>query len=256
MSLRKKKESDPGKPADQRYSERKRTMNMLSYILLGLLLICSLTVFGVFGAPSEMPVWYTCSVIILVATIGIFVYLYIKSQKQKKAVQALRGYVYYDKEKQILTVEKRLPEFERAITLTPVHDTYIKKNPEKLHYGSATVGGVTTGGFYKTGGNDYLSTGSNTGTYMFRYKANGSEGVVSRIALSDDLYKEAKNSSISGFLNADKQIVLVQRKSLSKVEVDMMMIRANAGTYQLNAMLDYPTQEKCRRVIDWLSGRN
>ena len=89
-------------------------MNMLSYILLGLLLICSLTVFGVFGAPSEMPVWYTCSVIILVATIGIFVYLYIKSQKQKKAVQALRGYVYYDKEKQILTVEKRLPEFERA----------------------------------------------------------------------------------------------------------------------------------------------
>jgi hypothetical protein len=37
------------------------------------------------------------------------------------------------------------------------------------------------------------------------------------------------------------------------MEVDMMVINAKAGNYQLNATLEYPTYEKCKRIIDWLS---
>ena len=45
---------------------------------------------------------------------------------------------------------KGVPEFDCIPAKRIAHD--VSYTPEKLHYGSATVGGVTTGGVYKTGG--------------------------------------------------------------------------------------------------------
>ena len=87
----------------------------------------------------------------------------------------------------------------------------IKYNEEKIHIGSASVGGVTTGGVYKTGG-DYSVKDLSSDRYelIFRKPLNLNvcdETPIKTIRLSEQLVKKAQGTpatKISRSVNLDK----------------------------------------------------
>ncbi|MBQ0028250.1 MAG: hypothetical protein KBS96_06570 [Lachnospiraceae bacterium] len=57
-----------------------------------------------------------------------------------------------------LVVSKRTAKFAEYLRIVPVTTFYNTKTPEKLNFGAVTVGGVTTGGTYVTGGHTITHT--------------------------------------------------------------------------------------------------
>ena len=93
-------------------------------------------------------------VIVLLAFMFFCLIMAVKSAEQienrKNACRRAEKYVSYHN--QTLFVTKRDPEIANIFTIQPYRKTQYGYSPEKLIYTGATVGGVTTGGWHKSGG--------------------------------------------------------------------------------------------------------
>ena len=142
------------------------------------------------------------------------------------------------------TLIKRGPGLSKGLKVKDIYNSKIGYNPEKIHYSSATVGGITTGGFYKTGGNYYEAGKEKTGYYNLCYN----NSPIFFIQLSDKDYNAATESQIANYLNNKKQIVLLESNSFE--------IKLSASTpqeeVQRQLMKQLPSYDRCIKVRDWL----
>lgn len=164
-----------------------------------------------------------------------------------------------------IKVVARRREFKDVLKYKKHMVTSLKYNEEKIHIGAATVGGVTTGGIYKTGG-DYSDKQFWDGKYelVYRYSDDGKfikEIPLKSIRLTSDLRKDAEKSSIAKYLKVDK-IIVIEENMPSEGTTELLSEMTDRNS-TINAMAlsqadyersqGYPTEEKCHDIINWLS---
>ncbi len=111
------------------------------------------------------------------------------------------------------------------------HHIDTKYIPEEYHYGSVTVGGVTTGGVYKTGGKTiYYDRGKNGKYSLEYYYLNKISGVptlstreVSYIKLTPEMLISAKKSEIAKYL--DDEYIDAFNRSKENLELIVKWLR-------------------------------
>lgn len=146
-----------------------------------------------------------------------------------------------------LFIKKRLPQFADSFTIERVMLTPMSYNPEKYIFTSATVGGITTGGIDKVGGNYVSGKKVDSGKCELKYLGQK----IQRIQLTAELYKEAQKSAIKKYLNDKKQIVLEDETS-GGVVISAQLLGVHSLTTQQMLYKGYPTREKCQEIIDWI----
>lgn len=185
---------------------------------------------------------------------GIFIIIaIISAQRDKKRWEfgdmGLDGYLF---------VKKRGQSWGNLLRIVDDKNYTISYKPEEYIYTSATVGGITTGGVTKIGGYNYVSNVQKTGKYQLRYAGK----TVERIVLTKELRKQAKNSQIAEYLNADGNIEVISSVASSRTQLLMSGLNSsvNMKTVENSLAIDrskgygYPTYEKCIAIMNWLSG--
>ncbi len=162
-------------------------------------------------------------------------------------------YMTFDAKKKEISIIKRGNMLRSVIRIQEVTEREKEYAPEKLHLGAVTVGGVTTGGIYKTGG-VYDGKAIETGKYALVY--NGIR--IEKIKLPPELKKMAEESDIKQYLDGSGAIEVV-----GDIQMDVSDMRAlqalehtHPGAYaiylQKLSWTRYPTREKCKEILDWL----
>lgn len=156
-----------------------------------------------------------------------------------------------------LFVKKRGNMWSDFIKIVGVKNTYLGYEPKKLHYGSATVGGVTSGGFFTTGGYNKVVGETKSGKYSLRFEGK----IISTISLSSDLYEQAKHSNIAKYINeSTRRIEVFTKVQRTKEETEALL--ANATKLATGVALEsgmalddwrgFPSKEKCQEIYKWL----
>jgi putative sterol carrier protein len=155
---------------------------------------------------------------------------------------------------------------------------------EQLNFGAATVGGVTTGGFYKTGNDLYVSEEKKSGRYELAFVVGADQTSkvmikneyrsITEIIPVGDLALDAKASRISRFMDKKTNHIRVVDMGRTKVSSDELFKMAQdvsnvsgskeytqagvsgVGSMDTQAKLNmaYPTKEKCEEILNWLAG--
>lgn len=159
----------------------------------------------------------------------------------------------YNSEKKEIYVIKRGRVFLEALKIIDMEITVEAYAPEKQHFGAVTVGGVTTGGTYKTGGYTYAVGTAKTGKCALAY---GKEEVQT-IKLSPELAKKAKRSEIQKYVDGDGVIEIIRPTSSASLP-DYFAYIKDVRTYKYALQKEtvkqlYPTKEKCVAILNWLS---
>lgn len=210
------------------------------------------------------------SFLFLVAGVIVFVSGYIKKLvKTDSGRQQTMTSATYNPSRKTLNVYRRSATIGSSVVINEAG--YFGRTPMQLHYGSASSGGVTTGGFYTTGGDLQMSSSLRSGRYELDYVSSSVPGVfragkkeyalIEKIALTPDLYEEAKKSKIAGFLNNDDksiQVVKTSEQVLKAGLVSEQEIKAAAGnpeslTAQNLNLRRYPTRSECLEILNWLT---
>ena len=171
-----------------------------------------------------------------------------------------------------LILLKRNSMVSRSVRISEWHYYSVKDDPVKTHYVSATVGGVTTGGFYTTGGGKVVNGSERSGYWKMNYTdyipptaGNSKEdGLIKSIVLTDELYNIASNSYIKKYLSQDRRIIVVANtgnmfrdmlgSSYSGITYEMHDIHSRE--FQEKVMEGYPDEIKCREIFDWITGKD
>lgn len=148
----------------------------------------------------------------------------------------------------VLKLTKCSPQFSNALQISKVMYTPMSYNPARYIYTSATVGGITTGGVDKVGGN-YVRSGKKVDSGKNKLLYWGQK--VKQIQLTDELYKKAQMSKIKKYLNDNKQIV-VEGEAGGGLEVASQIFGACSMEVQMILYAGYPSDLKCREIIDWI----
>ncbi len=178
--------------------------------------------------------------IVLFAVIGFFKYR--KAKKDNDTAEAANKLFTRDYN-DCMTLNVRSPQIKSFVKIVPVKEISVAHESEKLHYGSVTTGSATVGGTYTTGGYDYVKDVKKTGKYKLETWRGGS---IDTIQLNHDMYLQAKKSNIAEYLNDKEQIVVVPPADLSDV-----LIYKTQGRFSTER---YPDYEKCKKILDWISG--
>ncbi len=189
---------------------------------------------------------------IAVAAVG-FVLTSMFISDGRKRNERFNAHMEFNGAKQELSVIKRGQAFREFVKIKQVMDYVEGYEPEKLHFGAATVGGITTGGTYKTGGYNYIAGTKETGKYILNlllYKQD-----IKTITLSPELAKEARKSKIKKYVDKSGVIAVVEDSS-SSVTIPDYAAGNEALTMDFikrQVLAGYPTYEKCKEILDWLS---
>lgn len=147
-----------------------------------------------------------------------------------------------------LTLSERSGDLKNMIDFIQVTANTYQKTPEKLHYGSATVGGVTTGGVYKTGGTINKTTFYCGDRWHFLY--DGKE--VNKIILTDKLAREAQESKIKEYCKGNAIILVTEHRGCSS-EALMLAKAGDLSRMHLENAQVYPTLEKVKAILSWIA---
>lgn len=233
--------------------------NKLIYKLIGLLIPCGgavLAIIGfvlVFNNSTNTFGAVLALVGIILFTIGVQSSKDASNADLNKEIQQKVGCTFT--EEGTLSITGRDPIIRKAVQIEEDYTAIVKDDPLKIHYGSATVGGVTTGGVYTTGGHKYIAGAEKSG----KYKLTSNNKTIYQIQLSDQLYNSAKQSTIAKYLNEKKQIQVIEKVELTELERQLALHNyQQSGGMSLgnDVKKGYPSQEKCRKILDWLSGIN
>lgn len=156
--------------------------------------------------PDGSPAMVVLGIVIIAAA---FIMLWMEDKARAEFAARLRPCMTYDSTKKEICVTKQGKVFLEALKIEEVMDYVQGYEPEKLHVGAATVGGVTTGGVYKTGGYSYIAGTKKTGKYALVYG-----GVyIQTIKLSPELAKEAEKSDIKKYVDGSGVITVIGQSS-------------------------------------------
>lgn len=198
--------------------------------------------------------------LVVLAILGIVfaIWMICSNKATERNRQVLKDYGIKIEENSGIRIERKGSGLGRLIKITKVTDVAIGHEPEKIHIGSATVGSVTTGGTYKTGGYNYYTGTSSSGKYVFWFGTKTGGCTITEIFLSQDLYKEAESSSIAKYLNSKtRSIELVDWKNTKYTDLELVKLRmfalGQAGSTSHVVHKAYPTYEKCAEILNWLT---
>lgn len=162
-----------------------------------------------------------------------------------------------------LSLKNKDAVWKKYIKIVKAKNFYLGYEPEKLHYGSVSVGGVTSGGFYTTGGYNKVNATTNSGKYTMEFQGdpNITDNTIRRIALSEELYEEARKSNIAKYLSSSGHYIeLFEKVERTKEETDELLRNARAlamgnpltSGLAIDDKRGYPTYEKCKEILDWI----
>ena len=185
------------------------------------------------------------------------------AKEGKRSKEMLTEYMSYDTGSATLTIKKRDKGLQDILNTKGVIKICDDQNysshvtPTKLHIGAATVGGVTTGGTYTTGGQRVVDGHYKTGLCYLEYcdvlfdAQHYSKGHIKRIVLFPSVLKDAKESSVQKYLSGDT-IIVEQSSKMSLDEMRYAMEDLNSAFTQSTVKRGYPTREKCNEILNWL----
>lgn len=166
-----------------------------------------------------------------------------------KLNETVSSFVEYGNTSETLTLHKRSPIIRDIVKIANDKNYSISYKPVTLHFGSATVGGVTTGGAYTTGGYHYVSGTSNSGYYQFLFQGK----LIKRIALDDELFALAKESEIAPYLDKKKhEIIVVEKVVYSNEQIASALSNYKTTGYVGNIHKGYPDLEKSIKILSWI----
>lgn len=175
-----------------------------------------------------------------------------KAKQTNEAAEELRSLAYLDYDG-TLKVFERSPNLLNIISIVDDSNIVTAYDPEQLHIGVVSVGGVVSGGAYKTGGNYYISHSEKSGKSRLVY--GGDKRIISRIWLTPELFNQAESSAISQYLDKSRnEIKVIDDVNLS--QFDLMWKQANIQNGNLGLTeaekAGYPSYEKCHAILKWL----
>ena len=210
-------------------------------------------------------------VIIMVITVWVIVSLQSRAEKKKTAmleeIQADAGNaLVYDPKTETITVNERRCDNKKRFS----YENYKRKShsytKEKLIYSSATVGGITTGGFDTVGGTSTKDVATNKYRLVYEYVEDNikKEGYVKKIYLSKKIASQIKESPIKDFYTGEhiavetpisedwekKKTQFAMRYNITGSEYDLVAY-SNAEENEIIKTL--PTFQKCMQIVYWIS---
>lgn len=178
----------------------------------------------------------------------------VKPLIEANAEKKTESYISYNNYSNTLDLKKRGAPIAKAVKIAADKDYTTSYKPEEYVYTGATVGGVTTGGIHKQGGYEYISGEAKTGKYQLQY--NGQ--YISKIQLTDELFREAKNSRIKNYLDYSKKQILMNEEVKASDTVRFAMNSGNMTAardmYMREMKAGFPTYEKAKSILDWICG--
>lgn len=200
--------------------------------------------------------------LISLSTLAILIYIVIRHIKRfNKSFENTKEYMYYDESDKTLFVQKRHPDLYNLLSARNFTIDYYGHKQEKLVYTSVTVGGVTTGGVHKTGG-DYVQRDVFSGRFDLIYlpavKDANSGAEIFEIILSEELRLEAEESPIAEYLSNGSIIVVEENDEPSYASTAAWLAGNENLSYNLDEQhkaMKHPTREKCEQIKNWLSMR-
>lgn len=147
-----------------------------------------------------------------------------------------------------LSLKERRPELAKAIRIVDFQDRVITYTPEKYIYTSATVGGITTGGVEKVGG--YSSETVRTGQVNLKWGLSVLND-ISRIRLTDELFKKAKSKLNKEWLDEKKKEIIVEEDKAAYAALSLNMSDEFAKSI---IKAGYPSYQKAIEILNWICG--
>lgn len=190
----------------------------------------------------------------------ILTYLYLSENHEKKEIKtneenatiisAISRRAFYDDDSRTLVLNEIEPLLTQLITIKADRNMSVQHEPEKLHIGAVTVGNVTTGGSYKTGGYNYIKNEGKSGKYLMYF--NGKQ--LQTIRLSNNLYQKAQHSPISAYLDHSKRVInVVDPVSMTNFESEVAFKMLQSGYIDPKLKQGYPSYDKCKRILEWIT---
>lgn len=166
------------------------------FVVVGFILVA---LFSSIGASGLLLVF-------LVAVSGLIICLFLAMRSIKK--DAVRKDFYsFNAEENTVTLYSSNPKLlRREIKIVPYYECTLKFNPAELVYTSATVGGVTTGGFHVNKASYSPASIKKSGKYMLNTVY--SEAQIRIIILPDHLHAAAEADPIVGQFYKNGRLVL------------------------------------------------
>lgn len=212
------------------------------FIIFSFVVIALSDIFGN-GTTGGSTVFIVVGTIVVLVIAGVVYGKKDREEREAKRVSAeLISFDQYTLTAILLKIDTRIWD---VIKIEDSYYIYTKYEPEKLHIGAASVGGVTTGGAYKTGGYNYIAASSKSGTCYLQYDGH----IIVHIKLTDEMFKDAQKSSIAPYLDDAQKCINVHnpvQRSTSELMMSLKNIQStgNAG----NDFRGYPSREKCEQI--------
>lgn len=170
-----------------------------------------------------------------------------KQQLEEERKKGIKHYIngVYCTDTNTLEVTQRGPNIKKQIFIEKTMSVTTTRTPEKTWVGAATVGGVTTGGTFKTGGyteEHYSKAKCVRMTYGYQ-----TSYTIDKIELSPELLAIAKESEINKYVSGD--CILVN----TGCSHSTFMMNYQRGKIDADSM-GYPTRTKAEEILNWLAG--
>ena len=178
----------------------------------------------------------------------------IAKMKYRSDVRKTQKYVSFYND--TLKVYQRTEKFKNILGMIEHKSSRMAHKDAEYIYTSVTVGGVTTGGVSKIGDYDYFTAEKNSGRWELWYDGH----MVKQIELTDELARQAKNSSlISGYISGNTIYVVNPNAKPTLSNSDWLELNRRNSIMGMNILLDdndkqYPRLEKCNAIVRWLCG--
>ena len=219
--------------------------------ILGILVI-------IYGCSQPDSTLYVCIGFILlgIPCFGIIIWAY---RSTKRNAEELKKWTRYDSKYKSLYISKRGDYLRYAISMHKADYYTSHTTPTKVHYGSATVGGVTTGGVYTTGGQRVVDGSIDSGKGAIKYRNTTvkapSEPMIDEdlnfIELSTDLAEEGQKA-LPQIIPESGKIVLQKRARMNKDQLQMAMNNLNSVHTQMMLKEGYMSWDDIQKIYSWL----
>lgn len=159
----------------------------------------------------------------------------------------------YDHEN-LFVLKKQDPRFSKLLTIDAYRPEISSTTPTKLYYTSATVGGITTGGFHTTGGDTYTSKVSTD-----RFRICFLNGPIGYIRVEKELMKKIDaKAPIRAYISKGGYIQVIEKEMKASWAAYAFMKMGDhekaANTFTMDNIDRYPDMRKCETIVSFLCG--